>query len=320
MSRSLVRFAWVVLAVNLGVILWGSVVRATGSGAGCGNHWPLCNGEVVPRAPELATRIEFSHRATSGLALILVAVLAVAVWRATAPGQPARRAAIASLVLILTEAAVGAGLVLFELVADNRSMARALFMGAHLVNTFFLLAALALTAHILGGAPAPRLQGAGRRALPFFAALATLLLVGSSGAVAALGDTLFPSRTLAEALAQDLSATSHVLIRLRVLHPALAMLFALGLFALAAPLAAEPSTPAAGRWARACLALVVAQSLAGFLNVALLAPVWLQVVHLLLADLLWISLVLLAASQLAVGAWSEAGPAGSAATAAAPAR
>jgi len=318
MSRSLVRFAWVVLAVNLGVILWGSVVRATGSGAGCGNHWPLCNGEVVPRAPELATLIEFSHRATSGLALILVAALAVAVWRATTPGQPTRRAALASLVLILTEAAVGAGLVLFELVADNRSMARALFMGAHLVNTFFLLAALALTAHLMGGGPAPRLQGTGRRALPFLAALATLLLVGSSGAVAALGDTLFPSRTLAEALAQDLSATSHVLIRLRVLHPSLAMLFALGLFALAAPLAAEAPTPAARRWARACLALVVAQSLAGFLNVALLAPVWLQVVHLLLADLLWISLVLLTASVLALGQPSEAWPAPQ--TAHAPAR
>ncbi|MGE0455880.1 MAG: COX15/CtaA family protein [Vicinamibacteria bacterium] len=309
MSRPIARFAWAVLAFNLGVIVWGSVVRATGSGAGCGNHWPLCNGQVLPRAPEIETLIEFSHRATSGLALVLVAALAARAFKTTAPGHPARRAALASLALILTEAAVGAGLVLFELVADDRSMARALFMGVHLVNTFFLLAALALTAHLLDGAPAPRLWGAGRRALPLLLALAALLLVGSSGAIAALGDTLFPSRSLAEALAQDLSTTSHVLIRLRVLHPSLAMLFALGLFAITAPLAAEARTPAIGRWARWALGLVVAQSFAGFLNVTLLAPVWLQVVHLLLADLLWISLVLLTASVLAVGERSEAGAA-----------
>src|SRR5436305_12800991 len=123
------RFARFVLAANVAVVLWGTVVRATGSGAGCGSHWPLCNGEMVPRAPRLATVIELSHRLTSGLALLLVVALAVAAFRGRPAGHPARKAAAAAVFFMLSEAAVGAGLVLFRLVADNQSMARAVFMG-----------------------------------------------------------------------------------------------------------------------------------------------------------------------------------------------
>jgi cytochrome c oxidase assembly protein subunit 15 len=132
----LTRFARFVLAYNVAVILWGVAVRATGSGAGCGSHWPLCNGEIVPQAPRAATVIEFSHRLTSGLALLLVVALAVAAFRGRRAGDPTRKAAVAGVLLMLSEAAVGAGLVLFRLVADNQSMARAMFMGTHLVNTF----------------------------------------------------------------------------------------------------------------------------------------------------------------------------------------
>jgi heme A synthase len=288
MSR-FARYAWGVLAYNLAVILWGAIVRATGSGAGCGSHWPLCNGEIVPRAAALATLIEFSHRLTSGAALLGVLGLAVFARRAFAKGHPARFWAWASFVFILGEAAVGAGLVLFELVADNQSMARALFMASHLINTFFLLAALALTAHHGGGRAADE-----RAVLPgpaSLAALAGMLLLGSSGAVAALGDTLFPAGTLHEALAQDLSPTAHVLIRLRILHPTLALAAGIGLLALVVHAGRAPATR---RLAQAVGGLAIAQTLLGALNVALLAPIALQVLHLLLADLLWIALVLLA--------------------------
>ena len=124
-GAGLVRFAWLTLAYNIGVILWGAYVRATGSGAGCGEHWPLCNGVVIPRDPSAATIIEFSHRLTSGLALISVVVLLVWVWRAFKPGHPARRGAAWTVFFMVTEAGVGAGLVLFQLVAENASMARA---------------------------------------------------------------------------------------------------------------------------------------------------------------------------------------------------
>lgn len=280
------------LGWNIAVILWGAFVRATGSGAGCGAHWPLCNGEVLPRAPALATIIEFTHRVTSGVALLAVAFLAVRVFRAKPKGHPARRAAVASVLFILSEAAVGAGLVLFRLVAENESVARALFMAVHLINTFVLLACLTLTAHCCSTASRPRL--APRRAWPLAAAAVALLLVGTSGAIAALGDTLYPARSLLGGLAADVSPTAHVLVRLRIAHPLLALVGALAI-ALAAGSVLRTRPDAGTRlcaWTVTGLALL--QLLVGLANVALLAPVWMQLVHLLLADLVWIALVLMA--------------------------
>ncbi len=292
------RFAWTVLVYNIGVILWGAYVRATGSGAGCGAHWPLCNGEVVPRAPTTAMLVEYSHRVTSGLALLSVVALLAWTWRATRPGHPARTGAVLSVVFMLTEAAVGAGLVLFQLVADNATMARAMFMAVHLMNTFVLLACLALTARWLSGGAGVQPVSAPMTTAGVLLGCAAILVVGTSGAVAALGDTLFPARSLAAALGEDLSATSHLLIRLRILHPILALLTAAGLM-VAAPRLAHGREVFARRAARAVAILAAVQVLAGFANVYFLAPVALQLVHLLLADAIWIAFVLLGASALA---------------------
>ena len=288
------RYSWFTLAYNVAVILWGTAVRATGSGAGCGSHWPLCNGEVLPREPRIETIIELTHRVTSSLAGLLVIALVVMAFRSRPKGHPARRAAVLSLIFILTEGAVGAGLVLFELVADNQSMARALFMATHLVNTFFLLAFLTLTAHFAsGGAPFRwRGRGAGLMAV----GLGALIVAGVSGAVAALGDTLFPSATLADALKQDLSPTAHLLIRLRLFHPVISATAGIFMALLAARAMSDPATT---RPARRTAGLVIAQIAAGVVNVVLLAPIWMQIVHLLVADLLWISAILLAAQALA---------------------
>jgi cytochrome c oxidase assembly protein subunit 15 len=297
----LAKLAWLVVAWNLVVILWGAFVRATGSGAGCGQHWPLCNGVALPRDPTVETVIEFTHRATSGLALLALLALVVAVWRARPAGHPARRAAGWSMLFMLTEAGVGAGLVLFELVADNQSMARALFMAVHLANTFLLLGAMTLTARWLEDRPGGlSIAGRGGRAALLGALTVGLLVVGVSGAVAALGDTLFPATSLAHALEQDLSPTSHALLRLRVIHPTLATLVALALIVVAPRLPIDgPARPArVGPGTRVAL-LAGAQVVLGAVNVLLLAPVWLQIAHLLLADLLWIALVLLGAAVLA---------------------
>jgi cytochrome c oxidase assembly protein subunit 15 len=297
----LARFAWIVVLYNLAVILWGAFVRATGSGAGCGQHWPLCNGVVVPRAPELATLIELTHRVTSGLALIALLALVVAVWRTRPAGHPSRRAAAWSMLFMVTEAGVGAGLVLFELVADNRSMARALFMAVHLANTFLLLGAMTLTARWLEDGPAGiALRGRGGRAAILAALALGVIVVGVSGAVAALGDTLFPATSLSHAIAQDLSPTSHALLRLRVIHPTLATMVALALIVVAPRLTidGEVSPSRLGPGARVAL-LAGLQTVLGAVNVLLLAPVWLQIIHLLVADLLWIALVLLGAAALA---------------------
>ena len=247
-----------------------------------------------PGSLSITTLIEFSHRITSGLALVAVLCLWWMTRRVAAP-HPARKAATWSLILMLTEAAVGASIVLFQLVADNASMARALFMAAHLINTFLLLAAITLTAHYLDGG-ARVAPGHSAAVIGGVAAGAIgILVVGTSGAVAALGDTLFPSASLAEALASDLSATSHLLIRLRVLHPALALAVAAGLIigAHRFPLARRRPPRTGGGDARSS-GLAVAQVIAGFVNVLLLAPIWMQLVHLLLADGLWIAFVVLA--------------------------
>ncbi len=293
------RYAWFTLAFNIGVILWGAVVRATGSGAGCGSHWPLCNGEVMPRAPRIETLIELSHRLTSGIALLLVVGLVVWAFRSRPRGHAARRAAVFTLVLMLTEAAVGAGLVLFELVADNQSMARALFMATHLTNTFFLLGAMTLTAWFASGGAPFRLRGRGGLAGLLMLGLAGLLLAGVSGAVAALGDTLFPSESLAQALREDLSPTAHLLIRLRIFHPMISIAAGFLIASVALQIKKHELGERARRFTLWTLSLVIAQLAAGLVNVLLLAPVWMQVVHLLLADLLWISYILLGASALA---------------------
>ncbi|HEX8178388.1 MAG TPA: COX15/CtaA family protein [Pyrinomonadaceae bacterium] len=294
------RFAWFVVAYNLAVIVWGAYVRASVSGNGCGSHWPLCNGEVIPTAPQLKTLVEFSHRLTSGLSVVLLVGLAVWAWRAYPKRHRVRRAALLSVVFIFTEALVGAGLVLFEYVAQNASVGRALFMSVHLVNTFVLLAVLVLVAWWASDAPRVELRGQGR--VPYLFALGLLgtLVLAVSGAVAALGDTLFPARTLAEGLSRDFSPAAHFLLRLRVLHPALAL--AVGCYVvLTASYVSNFLRPAelVKRLTSLLITIFLLQFGAGLLNVSLLAPVWLQLVHLLLADLLWLALVVTAAAALA---------------------
>jgi heme A synthase len=313
--RRLARFAWVVLLFNLAVIAWGAFVRATGSGAGCGAHWPLCNGEVVPRAPAIATMIEFTHRATSGIALLLVVALVLRVFRDRPEGHPARFASIGSLVFILTEAALGAGLVLFRLVAENESVARAFFMAAHLANTFGLLAFLALTAHWCGGGAPLRRERVVREGWPFALGAVLLVGVGKTGAVAALGDTLYPAQSVLGGLVQDLSPTAHFLVRLRVAHPIAAIAGALVVAYLAGRVLQTAEDPRTRRAAWLVPALALAQVAAGVANVVLLAPVLMQLVHLLLADALWIAFVILAARALAEPAAGATGAAGAAAPA-----
>lgn len=289
-------YAWSVLAYNLFVVAWGAFVRATGSGAGCGSHWPLCNGEVVPRAPRVETLIELTHRLTSGLALVAVVVLVVWALRAYPSGHRVRGGSWTVLALMIVEALLGAGLVLFELVADNDSMLRAYSMIAHLINTFILIGAMAITAWWASGGEALQFRGRAAVAALVAGGLVAILITGGSGAIAALGDTLFPARTLAEGIDADLSPTSHLLLRLRVLHPLIAILTGGYLLLMARALVRRPeSSPSAYT---ALTILVIVQLAAGAVNVFLLAPVWLQLVHLLLADLVWIAAVILGASAL----------------------
>ncbi len=300
------RFAWAVLLFNLGVIVWGAYVRASGSGAGCGSHWPLCNGVIVPRAPAIATLVELSHRLTSGVALLLVVALAVMAFRVEPKGSPVRTASVWSVVFIFGEALIGAALVLLEHVAQSLSTKRALSMTLHLTNTFLLLTALSLTAFWASGGARPQTFRT-KRFVPFAALFGVLLLVGTSGGIAALGDTLFPVRSIAEGIAMDRSATAHLFVRLRFLHPLFAAIGSLSLITFTTIVASVTSFPDVKRAARVVSALVVVQVLAGLLNLWLLAPIPMQLVHLLLADTVWIALVVLTARTLATNEFPASG-------------
>lgn len=296
------KYAWFVLFYNLLVILWGALVRATGSGAGCGSHWPLCNGEVVPLAPRIETIIEFTHRLMSGLSLISILVLAIWAFRAYGKGHPVRFGVVGTVVFILTEALLGAGLVLFELVADNESTARAIAMSVHLANTLILLAFISLTAWWASGGQAIDLRGRSGLIWALRAGLLLSVFLGMSGAVTALGDTLYPANTLAEGLRQDFDPTTSLLIRLRVWHPLIAIGVGVFLLLVSRLLTSQESGPSVERFSRLLQILIAVQLAAGFVNVLLLAPVWMQLLHLLLADLVWIALVLLSASVSALSA------------------
>jgi heme a synthase len=292
-SSLLPRFAWAVLAYNVAAILWGAVVRATSSGAGCGDHWPLCNGVVVQTHPQLATLIELTHRMTAGVTVIAVLILLVWIFRSTVAGHLARIAVVAATLLIFNEALLGALLVLLRLTADNRSPARAVYLSLHLANTLLLLAALALSAHFLSKGDGFNRRSVQFRQLPLtVTGLIATLMVGVSGTLAALSDTLFPATSVRAALAQDLSSGTNWLIRLRVVHPMSAVIAAVFIGWLLVRSFARPADRAL---AVGVLSLLILQFGLGVADVALLAPLWLQITHLLGADLLWIALVLLAA-------------------------
>jgi heme A synthase len=287
--RRFAQFAWIVLGFNLLVILWGALVRASKSGEGCGDHWPLCNGTVIPHAAQIATLIEFTHRVTTGIAFISVVVMTVWAFRAYRH-EPVWPTAAASLALIVSEALLGAGLVLFKFVGEDASAGRAIYLSAHLINTLLMLAALALTAWWGSGHRGIEWSGAVGSTLGV--AIVAAMAIAVTGAVTALSDTLFPVQTLRAGIQADLSAASPWLVKLRIWHPVIAT-------AAGAYIALIVSNiEGAFRLRRAVLALIGLQLAAGMLNLLLLAPVWMQLAHLLIADLLWITLVLFAAAVL----------------------
>jgi heme a synthase len=291
-SRALVRFAWGVVGYNVLVILWGALVRATGSGAGCGNHWPLCNGQVIPLSPRIDTIIEFTHRCMTAGSTFLVIGLLIWTFRETVKGQAARGLAVVSMVLLLNEAFLGALLVKLGYVTGNQSMGRVVVLSIHLSNTLLLLAALTLTARLLGtGQRWAELGESGARKLLALLGLGATLVVGVSGSLAALGDTLFPASSLRAAFAQDFAASSPWLLRLRGVHPVSALIAA----AFVLLLVGQARRAGAGHIAGFVVSLLCFQFALGLADVLLLAPVWMQILHLLGADLYWVALVTLAA-------------------------
>lgn len=267
------------LAYTVFVILFGAAVRITGSGAGCGQHWPTCHGEIAHLPESLETAIELTHRVTSGLSLVIaLAALGLTVrrhgWR-----HLSTRAGLWAIGFLLVEALVGALLVRLELVGSDASVLRAVIMAIHLANTSLLTLSMLVSSWAFGREQ-PRLDQATRgQKVVLWSGAVGVLLVSGSGAVTALGDTVMP---LAGRSALEAATTgAHFLDRLRGVHPVVAVGVAVLLLWTADRL--RPSA------ARRLLPWVVAvQVLAGLLNVQLSAPGWMQVVHLALANAVWL--------------------------------
>jgi heme A synthase len=288
-TPSTARIAWAALVINLVTVLGGTLVRATGSGAGCGASWPSCKGAILPGLGHISTRIEFSHRMASALALLSLVVLVVSVYRNFPKGSAARAAARLSAFAIVVESLLGAWLVLARLVEDDASVMRTISVPIHLVNTLFLLGALTATAVIVTRGHGISLQAKDRKKI--WVAAVSLLVLGATGAIAALADTLFPVESLAHGLTADFDTSAHFLTRLRMIHPVVAVLSCAYLLHLAGV-----SYARARRSSLVLMGLVFTQLAVGVVNVVLLTPIAVQVLHLLLADCIWITVVILAAT------------------------
>jgi heme A synthase len=265
------------------IILWGAWVRLSGSGAGCGEHWPLCNGEVIPLSPSIQTIIEFTHRLTSGIFGITVLAMMFFAFKEFKKKNPVRLMSIATLVFTLIEALIGAVLVKKGLVENNDSSLRAIVIALHLVNTFLLMASIVAT--YFYSTSSARLKIDKKETLLFFAIVFLFFLTSSAGAIAALGNTLFPETSLIAGMAKDFDKSSHFLIRLRIFHPILAITLSVLLYATAR------------RWSqlkintKALEAIIFISVVFGFINWLMKAPVWGALMHLALANFLWAAFI-----------------------------
>ncbi|MBK9163899.1 MAG: COX15/CtaA family protein [Acidobacteria bacterium] len=292
------RFAWFAVAYNLLVILWGVFLRASHSGDGCGQHWITCHGEPIPSAPELKTLIEFSHRVTSLLAGFIVIALVIWAFRQFPKRHLVRRLALLSLFFIIVEGAIGGGLVLTGNTAGNWTPTRPYWTAGHLINTFILMAFLTLTAWYASGPR--RLTFTARRKVwvLLFVGMAAIFITGITGSMSALSTMLFPSETLAEGIAKDFDPDSHILLRLRILHPILSIFTAVFLVFLSDAVKKASGRVSVAKWGNWMSGLVLVQIAWGAATLLMLAPIVMQLGHLLFADLIWLAFVLMAAAAI----------------------
>jgi len=265
------------LLLAIFIILWGAWVRLSGSGAGCGDHWPLCNGEVIPLAASVKTLIEYIHRLTSGIFGITVFAAVLAARKLFEPRSWGRKFAYATLFFTLSEALIGAVLVKKGLVVDNDSTLRAWVIGFHLINTFVLLGSLVGQISI---SDKVEFKSVDRNSvLLWFFGVVIFLFVGATGAISALGNTLFPETSLVAGVLKDFQSSSHFLIRLRIFHP----LFAILLFAIIQYISHSIKSRTSKYLSNTSYVALIF----GAINWLLLAPKWGAILHLFIADILW---------------------------------
>lgn len=282
-EKKFTRFIELNLVFCLFVIVFGALVRASHSGAGCGSHWPLCQGGFVPKTLEIKTLIEYTHRATSGLILLGSILIFFFARKLSEENSSLRKASFLYLFFMITEALLGASLVLLELVEKNSSILRVLVIGTHLVNTYFLLASITACLYYAKNKDISFVKLKNINKTYLLLGL-SLLITGASGAVAALSDTLFPANELKTAILEDFTS-NNLLIRLRIIHPIIASLTAIFSCYFSINMTQGKTLN------KIFLGLVILQVALGLLNIYFLTPINLQLIHLLFADLIWLSFI-----------------------------
>ena len=301
-QRLFAKYGWFLLAYMLAAIVWGVFLRATGSGDGCGAHWPLCDGVLIPNnGSMLKAYIESIHRISTELLGLLVIIQLVWAFRAFPKKHLVRLGAIATLFFTLTEGWLGAKLVLLKLVAYSDAPQRIYWFAGHSVNTFCLVGALALTAWWATTNRRLQFVNQGPLLALGLAAIVATVCLSVTGSISALGDTLYPASSHLEVMNQSLLPTATFVMKARPVHPYTAVVVAMFLALTAGLLNHLRPSPNTRRFTLWLWFMLGAQMVIGLLNVGLLAPIYMQLVHLLSAQLLWISLILLFASAFAVG-------------------
>jgi len=302
--RKLRNLAWSVLVFNVLVVLGGAIVRATGSGDGCGESWPMCTDRLIPANPGVETMIEFGHRITSALAVFGVIALFVFAVRVYEKGHRVRTAAAVSLALLLFESFLGALLIVFGWVDQDASIGRMIVVPIHLLNTYILVGALTITAWWSSGNPGPMKPIDARVKRSLILGAGGLLLIGAIGALNALADTLYPAESFLSGVTAELSGDAPWLLQVRILHPLVAIAVGFGVVYVVMRLGAT-TTGRTKRLGTVVGALIVLQLFVGLVNVLLAAPLETQVIHLAVADTIWIVYLMFGASLLGERAPAE---------------
>ncbi len=292
------RYLLFLIFYTLLVILWGAWVRISGSGDGCGDHWPLCQGEILPSQPSISTLIEKGHRLSTALYGLLILALIYFSHQLFPKGHRVRKYSWFVLLFTILEALIGAKIVLFGLVTTDASTLRAVVMSIHLVNTFLLTGSLSLAWLSTRNEEDYNFKELFSSSLFIWGSLG-LFLVGGFGAVASLSTTLFPSESLFEGLAKDLSSDSNPILRLRILHPIMASLFSGLLFTLFS-LKLSTLPKARKKPIMGFLILIGLGFVLGFLTLLTLSPLALKLIHLTMAHLIWMSFIWACLSGLVV--------------------
>ena len=277
------------LVVSVFSIIAGAIVRATGSGDGCGASWPTCNGEIIPELDTPSELIEFLHRSVSGVLLIITLIIFVKSFKDEVPTL--QKKIIWSLTFfVLLEALIGAVIVIYEWVGMNSSAPRIIAVPLHLVNTFGLLGTYTLLFYLTQNSKTTLNNFFDRG---FKIGLFLFLLSGATGSIAALADVIFPSESFITGLAEDFDTNSEVLIRLRILHPIVASALSLYLYSEANRLQNEYQVIT-----KNIKLLILLGVLLGISNVISNIILPLSILHLLMADLLWILYVYKSAEKI----------------------